>query len=883
MQRKQYEIKGMSCAACVSHVERAIGTVIGEDGRFTVSLLTNSVTVFWEKEMCEEETERLEERLRLAVKHAGYTLVTDGTAQKKNKNDGGADGSEWKKAKMRLLLSASFTVAVMYLAMGGMLGLPIPPFLKGAEHAIAMVMTQFLLVLPVLILNFKFFRNGFLAMLHRAPNMDSLIAVGAGASVVYGVIAFFMILFAKDTATVHQWLHDLYFESAAMILTLVSFGKLLEFRAKKKASDAILSLSKLSPRFVTVLDGTKEKIVDAQELRVGDILLIRAGEWIPADGEVIDGAGSVDESALTGESMPVEKAVGDGVRAACVLVSGVLRVRATEVGENTSLSRIMRLLEDAAATKAPIARVADKVSAWFVPAVMAVSAVTLILWLCFTQNIEQAMRSAIAVLVISCPCALGLATPTAITVGIGRGVKNGILFRNAEALEKLCHVQTVLLDKTGTITEGKPALTDIYAYGIKSKLLLTYAAAVELDSSHPLAFAVVRAAEEAGCDLPKTKEFQALTGIGALAKIDGNECRVGKPNQAFFQAAQEKKQFLSTEKAEEKEELSLLGVTVKEAEDIATVAEDFASLEAEGKTVVAVLWNGYPIGILGIADRVRADAAHGVGCLQGAGVRCMMLTGDNERVAASVAKQVGIAEYRASLMPEDKECILRDMLEKESCAMVGDGINDAPALMRADVGIAIGAGTDVAIDSADVVLSGSSLSGVAQAVALSRSAMRIIKQNLFWALIYNAVCIPVAAGLFYPLLGWQLSPMVASAAMSCSSVCVVLNALRLKRVRLEPKKTADCLVSQNQLKDYKTEKGENAMLFAKSKQQTYVIAVEGMMCPRCVAHVQKALEEVKGVQSVQVELEAATATVVGSAAPEKLIAAITAAGYTAKI
>ncbi|MBQ7347447.1 MAG: heavy metal translocating P-type ATPase [Clostridia bacterium] len=866
MQRLHYEIKGMSCAACVGHVERAVKGVLKENDTFTVSLLTNSVSILPAREIGAAELEAFEKRLAAAVKAAGYTLLLEVTEVGKK------DGA-FRKSLIVLIVSVCFTLAVMYLSMGGMIGLPIPSIFLGTENAIYMALAQLVLTLPVLILNFKFFRNGFSALFHRAPNMDSLIAVGAGASVIYGLVAVFMIATATDAAQIHSWIHDLYFESAATILTLVSFGKMLEARAKDKASDAVRSLADLSPKFAAVLRDGVEISVPVEELCVGDLILIRAGELIPVDGEVVFGEGSADESALTGESMPVEKEIGSSVRAACVLTSGALTVRATEVGENTSLSRIIRLLEDAAASKAPIARIADKVSAVFVPFVMGISMLTLILWLLITHHGEQAFRSAIAVLVISCPCALGLATPTAITVGIGRGARRGILFRNAEALEKLCSVKTVVFDKTGTVTEGKPSVTDIYAYGVEAKEMLTVAAAVERLSSHPLALAVQNTAQQTGLTLPEVTEFQSLTGVGAEGKIGEIVCRVGKPDNAFRTAADNIDASLSSKNEACRSEMGEASVFTYS--DTSSLYRDFAALEASGKTAVVVSFDGTPVGVLGISDRIRSDSVIAVNALKNAGVACLMLTGDNEKTAAFVAQKTNLDGFRASLMPEDKERIVGELAKDGFCAMVGDGINDAPALVRADVGIAIGAGTDVAIDCADVVLSGSSLTGVSEAFCLSRASIRIIKQNLFWALFYNAVCIPVAAGVFYPLFGWQLSPMLASAAMSFSSVCVVLNALRLRKVSLAPK-------NQNVTQDFKENKkqeGDKDMLFSKSK--TYIIPVEGMMCQHCVSHVKNALEAVKGVQSVNVSLDEKSATVTGSAAPKALITAINAAGYSA--
>ena len=868
MQRINYPVKGMSCAACVAHVERAVRSVLNEEDQVTVSLLTNSVSVFYQRELDAAALEIMEQRISSAVKAAGYQLLKEAPQKKQ------ADG-EYRSALLRLLLSAVFTLSLMYLSMGGMIGLPLPAIFE--EQPFWMALSQLALTLPVLILNVKFFRGGIRALLHLAPNMDSLIAVGSGASVIYGVIAIFFIATSGDHAVIHSWIHDLYFESAAMILTLVSLGKLLESGAKNKASDAVRSLATLSPKYATLLRDGAEISVPAEQIQVGDLMLIRAGELIPADGLVVSGEGSADESALTGESMPVEKEIGSSVCAACVLTSGAITVRAEKVGEETSLSRIIRLLEDAAASKAPISRVADRVSRVFVPVVMGISLITFACWMLFTKSVEMSLRSAIAVLVISCPCALGLATPTAITVGIGRGARMGILFRSAEALEKLCGAKTVVLDKTGTVTEGRPSLTDLISYGSSPEedpaRVLLLASAVEHLSSHPLARAVWEGAqglceEENAClTLPEVQNFESLVGVGATGIVEGLRVTVGKPDLAYLtQFCNTYAQIgeINTEKKENEEQNLLLsnrlGARVRHREEPSRLLLDLMELEKEGKTAVVVTLEDRPVGILGIADRIREDSKDAVNTLKNAGVTCLMLTGDNERTAAFVAQKANLDGFYASLMPEDKERMVRELSKKEITVMVGDGINDAPALISADVGIAIGAGTEVAIDCAGVVLSGSSLTGVADAYALSRATIRVIKQNLFWALFYNAICIPVAAGVFYPLLGWQLSPMLASAAMSVSSVCVVLNALRLRNITL---------------------KGETDMLFGKKETVTHVVSVEGMMCHRCVAHVKEALEGLKGVKSVEVSLEnkSATVTAVKSVTLDRVKEAITKAGY----
>ena len=850
--RLNYEIKGMTCAACVAHVEKAISRVVGEQENVNVSLLTNSVSLIVDDNT---DVQNLESRLSASVKSAGYELITQKTTNQKERK-------ESRRRIVDLVVSAIFTLCVMLLSMGHMFGIPTPAFLSGTENAAWMCLAQLLLTLPVLILNRRFFISGARALWNRSPNMDSLICVGAGASIVYGLFAFFMIVTAKDADTVHKYLHDLYFESAAMILTLVSVGKLLEARAKDKTADAIRSLSTLAPAFVTVLKENKEILIPIEELQKEDVFLVRAGERIPADGVVLSGSGTVDESAMTGESMPVEKSGDSEVRAACVLLSGALTVRAERVGEDSSLARIIRLLEDAASSKAPIARVADKVSAVFVPIVMIIFSVTLAVWLIAAQNIEQALRSAISVLVISCPCALGLATPTAITVGVGRAAKKGVLFRSAEALEKFSSVKTIVFDKTGTLTEGKPALTDVYAYNTTADEVLRFAASVEHLSAHPLAAAICNGAQDYGITkFEEVTEFENLTGVGAVGKIGEKHLRIGKPSEDLFSKTK------GVSKEVKIQENTVFSLHVVQKNGICDIKEDVLTLENQGKTVVLVTLEGEIVGVFALADLIREEAKKTVENLKNDGISTLMLTGDNQRTAAAISNIAGLDGYHAGLMPEDKERIVREISATSVCAMVGDGINDAPALTRADIGIAIGAGTEIAIDCADIVLSGNTLSGVSNAFRLSRATLRVIKQNLFWALFYNAICIPVAAGALYPLLGWQLSPMLASAAMSCSSLFVVSNALRLRFISL-----------------YKS-KGEKKMFGLKKKENvTYTLTVEGMMCKNCVAHVKKALEGVKGVSTVSVDLESKTATVdaLSSVSVDTLIAAVTAAGYECK-
>lgn len=874
MQRLQYKIKGMSCAACVSHVEKAVRSVLDEKDECSVSLMTNSLSIKLSDEHVEKEkTSKLEKRLFEAIKKAGYELLVN-TNQKED------SAAEWKRKKVSLIVSSSLTLVLMYVSMGEMLSLPIPYFLRGAENALFMAIFQLILTVPVLWIYRSIFKNGISALFHKAPNMDSLIAIGSGASVIYGVVTIFMLVFANQNLHAsHAGMHDLYFESAAMILTLVSLGKTLEFRAKTRAADAITSLLTIAPKSAIVIRDGRESSILVDEVKVGDILVVRAGEMIPVDGVIVEGEASVDESALTGESMPVDKEIGATVRAACILSNGYIKMKATGVGEETSLARIIRLLEDAAASKAPIARIADRVSAVFVPCVMAISCVTFAVWMIATKSFEPSLRSAIAVLVISCPCALGLATPTAITVGIGRGAKMGILFRSAEALERLCSIETAVFDKTGTVTEGRPVVEEICTVDDQEMLVMAYAAAVERLSSHPLADAIKSAAEELACEELSVTDFQYSIGIGARGVVNGRLCRVGKPSTAV----REKIKQMDTDSAACDSSVSKkIRNTSSHAVSICSCKQEhdllmsLSRLEGEGKTAVLVEIDGKNVGVIGISDRIRDDSKEAIEALQSLGVSCHMLTGDHEKTAAYVAKKVNMDGYYASLLPEDKERIVGELSKDAPCAMIGDGINDSPALLRADVGIAVGAGTDIAIDCAGVVLSGSSLRDVARAHSLSRATIRVIKQNLFWALFYNAICIPVAAGVFYPLFGWQLSPMLASAAMSFSSVCVVSNALRLKRIKLENQHP----VKQKQKKASKKphEKEKNHMLF-KKEIRTDVIGVEGMMCPRCVAHVKGALEAVKGVQSVEVSLEEKTATVTGSAPLKALTDAIVAAGY----
>ena len=755
-----------------------------------------------------------------------------------------------------MIFSCVLTVMLMYVAMGGMLGLPVPSAVtaNGAVFALC----QLLLCLPIVILNFHFFRNGFFALFHGAPNMDSLIAIGSSASLVWGVVALGMMAYGvavNDTALVHEYYHNLYFESAAMILTLVSLGKTLEGRAKANAARAVSRLAAMMPdTAVAERDGMLVEI-SIDEIEVGDILLVREGETIPADGVVVAGEGAVDESAISGESIPIEKRKGSSVTAVCTLTSGTLRIRAEKVGGDTALSRIIGLIEDAAASKAPIAKVADKVSAIFVPAVIGISILSAVLWMVFTGDLAQAFECAIAVLVISCPCALGLSTPTAVMVGISRGATRGILIKSSEALETLCSVRYLLTDKTGTLTRGRPSVTDVIAVNGEAREVLSAAYGAEVLSTHPLATAIVKKAEAENVGLLSAQGYESVLGKGIFARVQEKEVVVG--TLSFLQER---------------------GVAV---DDGKTVKRILRELEREGKTTVCVSWDGVLLGVIGIADDLREDSVQALRAMKGMGITPVMLSGDNERTAVAVARECGIDEIYARLLPEDKEAKIREYAAQGRCAMVGDGINDAPALAAADVGIAIGAGTEVAIDSADVVLTRNSLEDAVAAIDLSRATMRCIKQNLFWALIYNAICIPVAAGALYPAFGIALSPMIGSAAMSVSSICVVLNSLRLRIVPIYGDHFAWRRASkqENKKDNINKEEKEKEDMFGKTKTVTF--GVEGMMCKNCKAHVEKALAEIKGVKSATAELETKTVTVTAkdSVAEQTLKDAVRAAGY----
>lgn len=833
----------MSCAACSARVEKAVAKVPGVIS-CSVSLLTNSMGV---------EGSAEPQAVIAAVEAAGYGAARkkmDPDRQGGSGNLSGAGGEELLKdretpvLKRRLIASLGFLIVLMYFSMGHMMwGWPVPEVLE--KNHVAMGLLQMLLTIAVMVINQKFFISGFQSLWHRAPNMDTLVALGSGASFLYSTYALFVMTDAQlrgDMAQVMNYMHEFYFESAAMILALITVGKMLEARSKGKTTDALKSLMRLAPKHAVVIRDGKEEQVSIEQVQKGDIFLVRPGENIPADGRILEGNSAVNEAALTGESIPVDKKEGDLVSAATVNQSGFLKCEATRVGEDTTLSQIIQMVSDAAATKAPIAKVADKVSGVFVPVVMAIAAVTVIVWLLAGQSIGFALARGIAVLVISCPCALGLATPVAIMVGNGMGAKHGILFKTAVSLEETGKTEIVALDKTGTITNGKPEVTDILpADGVAEEELLALAYALEQKSEHPLAHAVVQRAKSQGNILSySVSDFQAVPGNGLTGTWQGMKLAGGNLN------------FIR-EQAEIPEKMK-------------RAAEQFAE---EGKTPLFFARGGMPEGIIAVADVIKEDSPQAIRELQNMGIHVVMLTGDNERTAKAIGAQAGVDEVIAGVLPEGKESTIRALKKKGKVAMVGDGINDAPALTRADIGIAIGAGTDVAIDAADVVLMKSRLKDVPAAIRLSRATLRNIHENLFWAFFYNVIGIPLAAGVWYPLFGWKLNPMFGAAAMSLSSFCVVTNALRLNLFRLE-----DAGKDKKRNRHKKQRKEEKLIM-----QRT--MKIEGMMCGHCEATVKKTLEAIQGVEEAAVSYEAGTAVVTLSKeiSPDVLKEAVEAKDY----
>ena len=877
--KERFDVTGMTCSACSSHVEKSVSKLTGVEN-VSVNLLTNSMQVEFDENKLDTAG------IIKAVEDAGYgAAVKDGHAKSGVKTSGQSDSQEnsglsaveqnVKNMKKRLIVSLIFWIPLMYVSMGHMiyqwLNIPMPPFtmnfLHGNENAITYAFTQFLLLLPILIANQKYFKNGFKTLWHRSPNMDSLIAIGAGAAILYGIFAIYRIGYAMghgDMAVVHQYAHDLYFESAGTILTLITIGKYLETKSKGKTSEAITKLLNLAPKTVTVVRDGVEQVVDATDVEKGEIFLVKPGESVAVDGIVLEGKSSFDESAITGESIPVPKQEGDTIVSASMNKSGLIRAKATKVGENTTIAQIIRLVEEASSSKAPIAKMADKIAGVFVPTVITIALITGIIWLISSATFEFAMSTAIAVLVISCPCALGLATPVAIMVGTGKGAENGILIKSGDALETAHQIDTVVLDKTGTITQGKPVVTDIICAAGKNAdktQLLQIAGSLEKGSEHPLAEAIVNYCVTNNISLEKVTDFNALFGKGIEGTVSGTHYYAG--NEKMME---EKGISLSTEQKNQ-----------------------IRALAKQGRTPLLFADEKQFLGIVAVADVVKPTSKEAVQKFRDYGIHVIMLTGDNEVTAQAIKEQVGIDEVIAGVLPTQKEEKISALKQAgHKVAMIGDGINDAPALASADVGIAIGAGTDVAIESADIVLMKNDLLDAVGAVKLSKAVIRNIKENLFWAFFYNSIGIPLAAGVLYPLFQIKLNPMFGAAAMSLSSVCVVSNALRLRWVKLhDAKKTqsephqdvaASTIADINQhnaldnnIKSTNNDKGESTM--------TTTISIEGMMCAHCQAHVEKALKEVAGVTEVTVSLENKNAVVTGDASVETLKQAVVDVGY----
>ena len=856
--KEKFDVTGMTCSACSSRVEKCVSKLEGVD-EVSVNLLTNSMQVKYDEKIIKEQG------IIDAVVHAGY-----GASPAENDNGFGSsvlaehsEGSPGENRKnpvqehleymkKRTFWSFVFLIPLMYVSMGHMIGVPLPGFLHGTVNAVAFAMTQFLLCLPVLYINRKYFTKGFSTLFHGAPNMDTLIAVGSAASLVYGVFAIYRMgygLGVQDMELVERYLHDLYFESAVMILALINIGKYLEARSKGKTSQAIEKLMDMAPKTAFVERDGMVVEIPAEEILPGDVLQVKPGSSVPADGVILEGSTSIDQAAITGESIPVQKNTGDAVIAATMNKAGFFRMKATKVGKDTTFAQIIRLVEDASASKAPIAKMADKIAGVFVPVVMAIALITGIVWVIAGAEFEFALSCAISVLVISCPCALGLATPVAIMVGTGKGAENGILIKSGEALEVTHSIQSVVLDKTGTITQGTPKVTDIQTFGVDKQELLKIAGALEKKSEHPLAEAVLEQVKEEKLTLPEVQEFQAVPGKGIQGKIQGIQYYAG--NLKFME---------------------------EQKMDISKVQTQVERLAEEGKTPLIFAKEQQILGTLAAADLVKPTSAQAIRELKKLGIQVIMLTGDNERTAKAIQKQLDLDTVIAEVLPQDKEREVAKLQEEgKTVAMVGDGINDAPALARADVGIAIGAGTDVAIESADIVLMKNDLLDVVTAVGLSKAVIRNIKENLFWAFFYNACGIPLAAGLLYPMFGLKLSPMFGAAAMSLSSLFVVSNALRLRFFHVLKKPEAE---REETLMQIKETVSDLEVKEDKEKKIMFTMKIEGMMCPHCQAAVTKALNALEGVKA-EVNLEKKEAYVEAGAniSKEDLTKAVTEAGY----
>lgn len=851
MAKELFNVTGMTCAGCSARVEK---TVAGLEGvqQAAVNLLTNSMEVRFDEGVLTAQD------IIKAVEKTGYGASVKGKESASPKAGKTAAEAEVKNAKIRLVWSVIFLAPLFYISMGHMAGLPIPSFLHGTENALSFAFTQFLLTVPIVFINFHYFKNGFKNLFRLSPNMDSLIAIGASAAVVYGIVAIYRISWGMghdDMHLVHQYSMDLYFESAGTILTLITLGKLLESKAKRKTTDAITGLINLRPQTAVVIRDGKQTEVPIDQVAAGDIVAVKQGGAVPVDGIIVSGSCTVDESIITGESMPVEKQTGDSVIGAAINLSGYAEVRATKVGQDSTLNQIIKLVGEASATKAPVARLADKISGVFVPAVIAIAVVAAVVWLLLGYGTEFALSTGIAVLVISCPCALGLATPTAIMTGTGRGAQMGILIKSAEALETAGRIDTVVLDKTGTITEGKPRVTDIIPLSADKQELISAALAVESLSEHPLAQAVVEYAKKTDCKAPNVESFVSYGGKGVSAEVQGKTVYAGN-----IRLMQEK------------------GIDVSEQR------QTIDALAQQGKTPLFFAKNKSIMGIIAVADVVKETSAAAVRELKGMNIDVVMLTGDNKATAKAIGDSCGIDNVVAEVLPQDKEQQVRQLQQSGyRVAMVGDGINDAPALAKADVGVAIGAGTDIAIDSADVVLVKSSLLDIVKLIQLSRATMRNIKENLFWALIYNTIGIPLAAGVFFSFLGWRLNPMYGAAAMCFSSVCVVLNALRLRTFRPKLKYSAEKAACGRAVGD-NPECGlcgtEENLTHNNTEDtaMTKTVIIEGMRCSHCSGRVQQVLNSLPGVKA-EVSLDKKCAVVTGSADNEEIKKAVENAGY----
>ncbi|MEE0266287.1 MAG: heavy metal translocating P-type ATPase [Acutalibacteraceae bacterium] len=841
MEKQLFNVTGMTCAACSARVEKAVKHLDGVD-YVSVNLLTNSMEVRFDGDVITKND------IIASVTKVGYGASLKNKAEEKKKEPQTAL-DEVKEGKRRLVASLIFLVPLFYITMGHMLGMPLPEFMHGTENALVYAFTQFLLTIPIVFINFRYFKNGFKNLFRLSPNMDSLIAIGSAAAIVYGIVAIYRIgwgLGHNDIELVKRYTMDLYFESAGTILTLITLGKLLESRAKRKTTDAITGLINLRPQTAVVIRNGNAEEIPIESVTEGDLVAVKAGSTIPVDGVIVNGNCTADESVITGESMPVEKSQGDNVIGATINISGYIEIKATKVGQNSTLSQIIALVEEASATKAPVAKIADKISGVFVPVVIAIAVVSAVVWLLLGAGVEFSLSTGIAVLVISCPCALGLATPTAIMTGTGRGAQMGVLIKSAEALESAGKINTVVLDKTGTITMGKPQVTDVIAVDSKDKLI-DIAVSIESLSEHPLAGAVVEYGKSAGYTAVAVNEFKNYGGMGVSAVVNGTKIFAG--NKKLMQSKNI---------------------------DISAYSSQIDSLASDGKTPLVFASNNGVIGIIAVADVIKESSKQAVKELESMNIDVVMLTGDNTATANAIAKQCGIKNVIAEVMPQDKEAAVRNLQsESRFVAMVGDGINDAPALARADIGVAIGAGTDIAIDSADVVLVKSNLTDIVRLIQLSKKTMLNIKENLFWALIYNSIGIPLAAGAFYSLLGWKLNPMYGAAAMCVSSVCVVLNALRLRRFNPTFRYTqvengkAEATVEVNTIQEKREEE----------KTMTKTIIINGMMCPHCSGAVEKALNAIDGVTAT-VDLASKSATVTGNVENGVLIKVITDAGYT---